>query len=172
MRRTLHSLAIIGTGLLAILFSGCGGGSLGGIFGGGSPGFNIASGNWVVVLNPGNPSSSPSPFAGGLLNQNGSRISGILHISGSSCFDPVSDALIVQGTVSSDANAPNALRLTTTPVRGQVLSISATWNRSLDPGLPPPNLTIKPGSITRRKLESERRRMRRNRKRWWVIWRV
>ena len=135
-RLALCSLEVIGCGLLAILFSGCGGG------GGGSnatPQFTIATANWTIPFSTvGFDDGYTGPFAGGLLSQNGNTISGILHITGSPCFDPVADALMVQGTVSGDPNAANALTFTTSPVRGQSLSLSATWARLVDPGLPPP----------------------------------
>jgi hypothetical protein len=127
------------------MFWGCGGGSTNPA-NTGPPQFNIASGNWAIPLSSPSPSSSPSPFAGGLLTQSGNKISGILYVSNSSCFDPLADPLMVQGTVSSDPNAAEALSLTTSPVRGQVLSVNATWDRSvLGPGVlltSPPNPVV------------------------------
>src|SRR5215467_12328197 len=95
----------------------CGGS--GGIFGGGGPQFRIASGNWSVPLFS---SGTQVGLAGGTLSQNGSTISGVFHISGSSCFDPVADTLMVQGKVS-DGGA-NPLTLTSSAVRGQTLTVS------------------------------------------------
>ena len=131
------------TGMLAALMWGCGGG--GSNNNSGPPQFTIASGNWVIPLRSSNLSAS-FPTAGGSLTQSGNSISGILYISGSPCFDPVNDPLTVHGTVSGDPNAANALTVTTSAVRGQTLSVSATWNRLLNPALPPP--TSPPNPVT------------------------
>lgn len=113
--------------VLSVSLISCGGS---GNSGSGSPQFTIASGNWSLPL------ISMSSEVGGQLTQNGNTISGIFHVSGSPCFDPVADALTVKGQVSGNGLTP--LTLTTTPVRGQTLSISATWDNSLNPGLPTP----------------------------------
>lgn len=127
----MRLLMIAATGSLCLAISGCGGSSTPS----GPPQFTIASANWVIPL-------TDTAFAGGLLSQSGNTISGVLHVSGLPCFDPVADALIVQGMVSSDPKAANALTFTTTPVRGQVLTVSATWDPNVDPAFPlttPPN---------------------------------
>lgn len=124
--------------LLIVTVAGCGGGGNGGGGGPNGGGFTIASGNWMIplsnTLDLGTPPPA-GPFAGGVLTQSGSTISGILHVTGSPCFDPVNDALIVQGSVS--ASGANPLTLTTAPVRGQALTVSATWDNGLNPGSPP-----------------------------------
>lgn len=122
-------------GLLFMTVLGCGGGS-----GPGNPsaGFTIASGNWTIPIATFPRDGAPSVFAGGLLTQNGSAITGVLHVTGSPCFDPVADQFVASGSVSSDFRSPNALTLTTQPVRGQVLNVSATWDSSHAPTLLPP----------------------------------
>lgn len=79
-----------------------------------------------------------------MLTQNGNSISGTLFVTGSPCFDPVADPLIVSGSVSSDFNAPNALTLSSQPVRGQVLTVNATWDRSTPPTIPPATAPTNP----------------------------
>lgn len=133
---TVPSMRVVAVALLSVSLAGCGGG-------GGSnetPQFTIATGNWTfpLVASVGADDTYTGPFAGGLLSQNGNTISGILYVTGSPCFDPVADALTVQGTVSGDPNAANALTFTTSTVRGQSLSVSATWAQIFNPGLPPP----------------------------------
>jgi len=93
---------------------GCGGGS--------SPTVHaaIASGNWAVLLfSNANP---PLPVTlGGSLMQQGNNISGILHVPDTTCFDPVLDDLVVNGTVDG-----LTVTFSTVPIRGQTITISAT----------------------------------------------
>lgn len=102
--------------LLYLLLSGCGGGS----------------------MQP--PPSSPPPFTSGLyqifassnsnafslsgsLMQNGSNVSGVMHISMPACFSFTTD-LPVNGTLTNDANLTVTLSLTLP--NGQMLSFSLT----------------------------------------------
>jgi hypothetical protein len=68
---------------------------------------------------------TPLLAAEGSLMQSSGGLSGTLHMIGSSCFDFQADDLIVTGTVSG-----NTLSFTTSPLRGQVLSINATSTAS------------------------------------------
>lgn len=128
---TVRSNVLMAAGLLGLLLCGCGSGK---------PVFTIASGNWSIPLNSGNP--TPTIWVGGQLTQNGDTISGIFHLSGSPCFDPVADQLVVHGNVSTSPG-PNGLSLSTAPVRGQVLKLSAGPQASgLPIGPPPPNARV------------------------------
>jgi hypothetical protein len=108
-------LWFIAIGLVGLTICGCGGSG-----GGSAPQFIIASGNWDF-----------SGF-GGQLVQSGSTISGTLHATGISCFDPVADELVVNGTVAG-GNARQALTLSSMPVRGQIVSVIATWDNTAPP---------------------------------------
>ena len=96
------------------------------------PQFGIASGNWDLVMLT-LPFSSAMQ-AGGSLTQTGTTISGTLHITGSPCFDPVADDVIVNGTASD-----GVISMTTVPVRGQTITLTSG---SLPPPLPGSNTTI------------------------------
>jgi hypothetical protein len=126
------------------LFLGCGGSGSSS----GPPGalFNIASGNWRIPLTS---SAVPNdPAVGGMLTQNGTSISGVLRVNGSPCFDPIIDQLMVSGSITTDPqNQAGALSLSTAPIRGQVLTVSAEWDRTNGPTLPP--LTSPPNPVDR-----------------------
>ena len=125
-RRSLIHLLLcaMSTGMLA----GCGGGS--GSGSGSGPAFQIISGNWFMGL-PGN------AFAGGSLIQTGNSISGVLHVTGSPCFDPNADELIVTGKSSSDGS--NSITFTTAPIRGQVLTVKGVYAAFLALHIDPPD---------------------------------
>ncbi|HEY6351418.1 MAG TPA: hypothetical protein VI636_18600 [Candidatus Angelobacter sp.] len=104
----------IATAILMVA-GGCGGGTT-------APTIlaTITSGNWAMLLIS---QANPPVFVvlGGSLTQQGNSISGILHISDSPCFDALLDDLVVSGTVAGEM-----LTLSTVPVRGQTITISAT----------------------------------------------
>lgn len=87
-----------------------------------TPQLTIVSGNWGMSL-----TTQPTPplglilASGGVINQNGNTLSGIIHLQGSTCFDPQLDDLTVSGTITG-----TTLTLTSAPLRGQVLSMSVT----------------------------------------------
>lgn len=81
------------------------------------PQFTMASGDWSLPLLTGSPQLLV--FAGGLLTQNGSAVSGTLHLLVLPCLDAFADDLQATGTVSG-----NTLTISTTPLRGQVLTLS------------------------------------------------
>ncbi|HYX52362.1 MAG TPA: hypothetical protein VE783_02860 [Candidatus Limnocylindrales bacterium] len=69
---------------------------------------------------------------GGNLVQNGTTISGIIHLDGSPCFDPAADDIIVTGSaVGSEKAFDGVITLKTAPVRGQTITITSG-------ALPPP----------------------------------
>lgn len=114
--------------LSLLLFNGCGGSNSSPPQ---PPQFIINSGNWTIPFTGG-------MTVGGQLTQNGNTISGVLHVLGSTCFDPVADELTVNGTVSSDPNAKNALSFSTASLRGQVITMNATWEDFKPQEAPPP----------------------------------
>lgn len=122
IRSSLTSLVC----LLLIAAAGCGGGS--GSGSGSGPEFQIVSGNWFMAL-PGN------AFAGGSLIQTGNSISGVLHVTGSPCFDPNADELIVTGKSSTDGS--NSITFTSAPIRGQVLTVHGVYAAFLALHSPP-----------------------------------
>jgi len=70
---------------------------------------------------------------GGNLVQNGTNISGIIHLSGSPCFDPIADDLVVSGSATGSGNTfDGVITLKTAPVRGQTITITSGR-------LPPPS---------------------------------
>lgn len=104
--------------VLALALSSCGGGSSNPL----QPApaqFRIASGDWAILLIP--PQNTIPLVVGGSLTQSAGNVSGVLHVSLSTCFDSVTDDLVITGTVSG-----NTLTLSSAPVRGQVLSVTAT----------------------------------------------
>lgn len=99
-----------------------------------TPQFGIVSGNWDLDM------LSLSPVlgmrAGGNLVQNGTAISGIIHVEGSPCFDPVADDLIVSGTATGGATAfGGAITFSTAPVRGQTFTFTSGSQPPTLPGL-------------------------------------
>lgn len=104
----------------AILFvaCGCGGGSTPATTSTLRP--TLASGNWDLLLLPQTNPPVPVTLAGSLMQQE-SSISGILHARASQCFDPVLDDLVVTGSVDG-----RTITLSTEPLRGQSITISAT----------------------------------------------
>jgi hypothetical protein len=88
--------------------------------------FGIVSGNWGFSMF----SVGTTLFVangGGNLIQNGTIISGIIHLSGSPCFDPITDDLVVTGTASEVTARTGSITLTTAPIRGQTITfISST----------------------------------------------
>lgn len=114
-------MTLAAVGLLASLFSGC--------FIGGGKQFTIASGNWYIPL-PG------TAWAGGSLIQSGSSIKGVLHVTGSPCFDPVADELIVTGAASNDGS--NKVTFASEPIRGQVLTVKGSYAATLSIHFGPP----------------------------------
>ena len=123
--------------IFLIVLAGCGGGS--GSGSGPGPQFQIVSGNWSIPL----PNNSA---AGGSLIQSGDTINGVLHVSGSSCFDPVADELIVTGKISNDGSNP--VSFASAPIRGQVLTVSASNGATNDPPTVPHRLLNATASIT------------------------
>lgn len=99
-------------GLISLFWlCGCGGSS---VSNPPPPQFTIASGNWSVSGSP------PSLFfTGGFLTQNGTAVSGTLHLIALPCLDPFADDLVVTGTISG-----NNLSITTAPVNGEMLTLS------------------------------------------------
>jgi hypothetical protein len=87
----------------------------------GAPQFTIVSGNWAMALFPQSFPNGAGLTAGGVVNQSGNALSGILHIVGSTCFDAKLDDLIVSGTI-----AGGTVTLNSAALRGQVLTITAT----------------------------------------------
>jgi hypothetical protein len=93
--------------------------------------FGIVSGNWgFSMLSFGSPAIGAE--GGGNLVQNGTNISGILHLSGSPCFDPLTDDLFVSGTATGSTTAfDGVITFKTAPVRGQTITFTSGT-------LPPP----------------------------------
>jgi hypothetical protein len=87
--------------------------------------FGIVSGNWgLTMLSFGSPPAFGAG-GGGNLVQNGTTISGIIHLSGSPCFDPVTDDLVVSGTATGSTTAFGVITFKTAPVRGQTITFSS-----------------------------------------------
>lgn len=99
-----------------------------------NPQFGIASGNWNIILLS-LPAQGPALnlSGGGELVQDGTNISGIIHLNGSPCFDPIADDLVVSGTATGSGNRfGGVITLKTAPVRGQTITITSG-------SLPPPS---------------------------------
>ena len=120
--------------IFLIALVGCGGGS--GSGSGSGPEFQIVSGNWILGLG----FAASSSTAGGSLIQTGNTISGVLHVSGLSCFDPIADELIVTGKSSSDGS--NTITFTTAPIRGQVLTMTGKYAALLANHFGPPTVPV------------------------------
>src|SRR5579883_1546336 len=112
-------------GLVGLLCGCGGGGSNGGGGGGGSPQFALVSGNWKVPFSSSD-SAPPTAWAGGALSQSGTSISGVFHVAGSPCFDPVADQLIMGGKLSTDPTGPG-FTFSSAPIRGQVLQFAGDY---------------------------------------------
>jgi hypothetical protein len=97
--------------------------------------FGIVSGNWgLTLLSFSSPTFGAS--GGGNLVQNGTTISGIIHLSGTPCFDPVADDLIVSGTASGSTTAfDGVITFKTAPVRGQTITFTSSTFPPPIPGL-------------------------------------
>ncbi len=99
-----------------------------------TPQFGIVSGNWdldMLSLSP-----ALGMRAGGSLVQNGTAISGLLHISGSPCFDPLADDLVVSGTATGGAGPfGGTITFSTAPVRGQTITFTSGSQLPTLPGL-------------------------------------
>lgn len=84
--------------------------------------FGIVSGNWGFSMF----STGATVFAaegGGNLVQNGTSISGIIHLTGLPCFDPLTDDLIVSGTATGGTTSfGGVINFKTAPVRGQTIT--------------------------------------------------
>lgn len=99
---------------LISLFGLCGCGGSSSVSNPPPPQFTIASGNWSVSGTP------PSLFfTGGFLTQNGTAVSGTLHLIALPRLDPFADDLVVTGTISG-----SNLSITTAPVKGEMLMLS------------------------------------------------
>jgi hypothetical protein len=124
----VRAIIFVLIGLLALLVNGCGGSSTPTQQQKPNMEFGVISGNWNIPISP--PSSAnpflPTASAGGSLTQTGNTITGILHVNGSPCFDPLADELIVSGTGSNDNSF--TVTLNTAPVRGQAISVNAEWD--------------------------------------------
>jgi hypothetical protein len=118
VRRTLLYIRVFTViGLCSVPLSGCGGGSTSSNQSGGQ--LTIISGNWGIGL-PGGAS------ANGALMQSGNTITGTLHVSGSPCFDPAADLVMVTGSAPNDGSF--TLAFSSSPIRGQVISVNGTWD--------------------------------------------
>jgi hypothetical protein len=99
-----------------------------------SPQFRIVAGNWgFTMLSLG--SSLFATEGGGNLVQNGTTISGIIHLTGSPCFDPLTDDLVVSGTATGSATAlDGVITFKTSPVRGQTITFISSTKTPSSPG--------------------------------------
>jgi hypothetical protein len=83
----------------------------------------IQAGNWSLIANS-TKVAGAAAYLGGSLTQSGSTITGMMHIMGSTCFDPAT-GVAVTGTVSG-----NSVSFSSGSVAGQVLSAKLSGTSS------------------------------------------
>lgn len=84
---------------------------------------SVNAGNWYLQASS-QTDASRIPQLGGLLTQTGSTISGVVHVSNSSCFEWVTD-VPVSGVINGDN-----ITLTSDSIEGQVITISGLANEN------------------------------------------
>lgn len=85
------------------------------------PGRSISSGNWEFKLT--SSAGMPPLTISGNINAATSSLNGVVHLSGSTCFDPTT-TIALTGTLSSAGD----VRLSSATVAGQVISLNGTVN--------------------------------------------
>lgn len=115
MRRILNAIAPL---FCLLTLFGCGAANLSPALNSQSERFSIAPGNWNFTAASSTKPNSGEFLIGGHLEQNGSTVSGILHIASSRCFKVDTD-IPVSGTIQ-DGTAD----LSSLPINGQVLHAS------------------------------------------------
>jgi len=89
----------------------------------------VTSGNWYLqTTSQVAKDASQLPQVGGSLTQTDSTISGVLHVSNSTCFDWATD-VPVSGTITG-----NSVTITSADVSGQIITIAGSVNANLITG--------------------------------------
>ncbi|HET6935153.1 MAG TPA: hypothetical protein VFI72_09955 [Candidatus Angelobacter sp.] len=135
-------IALFSCIVLAVLISGCGGGSSGNS----ATPLAIQSGNWSIS---GTSTAGNGSFVlGGSLSQTGNNISGIMHFFSAnvSCFNPEDD-IPFSGTITGQK-----VTLTSPSVAGEMLTVNATGSSMALSGsysiIPSPGATTCIGAVT------------------------
>lgn len=98
-------------------------------------------GNWQFSATSSVPGTSPLTISGGI-SQDGTVVSGALHVNGSNCVDQLT-TMSLTGTVNA-----NGASLTATGMDGQALSITGTFSGSVPGSTFTGTYTIKGGCAT------------------------